>query len=129
VQNDRDDPGWKGELHLRHHGSSYNDARTIDHEMSECTSMSNEPDLDTLLFDVKRAIATAKIAEFEHQTYRVGDIVSVGLLGRSVAADVLLDAAVNNGLVSEHGVDIIQGLISKGFESGASRLIPPNSSC
>jgi hypothetical protein len=83
--------------------------------------MSYEPDLSALLFDVKRAIATAKIAEFENQAHRIGDIVSIGLLGRSVAADVLLDAAVNNGLVSEHGVDIIQALIAEGFESAASR--------
>jgi hypothetical protein len=81
--------------------------------------MSNEPDIIALLLDVKRAIATAKMAEFERQAYRVGDIVSTGLLGRAVAADVLLDTAVSNGLVFEHGDDIVQALIAKGFDSGA----------
>lgn len=81
--------------------------------------MSNEPDISALLLDVKRAIATAKMAEFERQAYRVGDIVSTGHLGRAIAADVLLDAAVSNGLVDEHRDDIVQALITKGFGSGA----------
>jgi Trk K+ transport system NAD-binding subunit len=81
--------------------------------------MSNEPHTIALSLDVKRAIATAKMAEFQRQAYRVGDIVSTGLLGHAVAADVLLDAGVSNGLVTEHGDDIIQALIAEGFESGA----------
>ena len=81
--------------------------------------MSNVPDLSALLLDVKRMIAIAKMAEFERQAYRVGEIVSNGLLGRAMAADVLLDAAVSNGLVSEHGNEIVQALIAKGFGSEA----------
>jgi hypothetical protein len=81
--------------------------------------MSNEPDVRAMLLEVKRAIATSKLAEFERQAYRIGDIVSTGLLGRTMAADVLLDAAVSNGLVFEHGDDIVQALIAKGFGSGA----------
>ena len=80
--------------------------------------MSNEPDISVLLFDVKRAIATAKMAEFERQAYCVGDIVSAGLLGPALAADVLLDAAVSNGLVTEQGDDIVQALIADGFGNG-----------
>jgi hypothetical protein len=80
--------------------------------------MSNEPDIIALLLDVKRAIATAKMAEFERQAYRVGDIISTGLLGRATAADVLLDAAVSNGLVSEHGDDIVQALMAKALAAG-----------
>ena len=78
--------------------------------------MSNEPDISVLLFEVKRAIATAKMAEFERQAYRIGDVVSCGLLCRALAAGVLIDAAVSNGLVS---YDIVQALIAKGFSSGA----------
>ena len=52
--------------------------------------MSNKPDISVLLLEVKRAIATAKMAEFERQAYRIGDIVSTGLLGPALAADVLL---------------------------------------
>jgi hypothetical protein len=40
-------------------------------------------------------------------------------LGRVAAADLLLDAAVSNGLVCEHGDDAVQTLIAKGFGSGA----------
>jgi hypothetical protein len=68
-----------------------------------------------LRLDVQRAISTAKIAEFVRQAFRVG---GTGLLSRAVAADVLLDAAVSNGLVREHGDDIVQALIAKGFGSG-----------
>jgi hypothetical protein len=80
--------------------------------------MSNEPDISALLLDVKRAIATAKMAEFERQACRICDIASTGLLGRAMAADVLLDAAVSNGLVSEHGEDIVQTLIAKRLVAG-----------
>lgn len=82
--------------------------------------MSNEPNIIALLLDVRRAIATAKMAEFERQAYRVGDIVSTGLLCRAIAADVLLDAAVSNGLVCEHGDDTVQALIARGFGRGPS---------
>ena len=81
--------------------------------------MSNGPDISELLLEVKRAIATSKLAEFERQAYRIGDVVYCGLLCRGLAADVLIDAAVSNGLVSEHGYDIVQALIAKGFSSGA----------
>lgn len=81
--------------------------------------MSNEPHISALLLDVKRVIATAKIAEFERQAFRVGEIVSTGLLGRARAADVLLDAAISNGLVREHGDDTVQALIARGFGNGA----------
>ncbi len=80
--------------------------------------MSNEPDISALLLDVKRAIATAKMVEFESQTYRVGDIVFTRLLGRAAGGDVLLDAAVANGLVAEHGDDIIQAIIAEGLDCG-----------
>lgn len=82
--------------------------------------MSNEPDISALLLDVKRAIATAKIAEFERQASRVGDIVSTGLIGRAMAADALFDAAITNGLVCEHGDDTLQAIIARGFGRGPS---------
>ncbi len=50
--------------------------------------MSNEPDTGALLLDVKRAMAIAKLVEFENQAYRVGDIVFTRLLGRAAAGDV-----------------------------------------
>jgi hypothetical protein len=77
--------------------------------------MSNEPDVGALLRDVKRSIAIAKIAELERQSVRLGDIVSVCLLSPAIAADILLDAAVANNLVDEHGEDIIQKIIASGL--------------
>jgi hypothetical protein len=77
--------------------------------------MSNEPDIGALLRDVKRSIATAKIAELERQSIRLGDIVSVYLLSPAIAADVLHDAAVANNLVHEHGEEVIQQLIASGL--------------
>jgi Trk K+ transport system NAD-binding subunit len=80
--------------------------------------MSTKPDLTAVLLDIKRVIASAKIAEFERQAYRIGHIVSTGRLSRAMAADVLRDAAVSNGLINEHGEDSVQALIAKGFGSG-----------
>jgi hypothetical protein len=78
--------------------------------------MKNEPDINAVLIDVRRTIATAKIAEFENQCYRLGDIIKTRLLSRPVASDILLDAALSNGLVNEHGDEIIQSIITNGLE-------------
>jgi hypothetical protein len=80
--------------------------------------MNNEADITVLLLDATRAIATAKLAEFERQASRVGEIVSTGRLDRARAADVLREAAVSNGLVCEHGDDAVQALIARGFGRG-----------
>jgi hypothetical protein len=77
----------------------------------------NEPNIKAVLADVKRTIAAAKIAEFENQCYRLGDIIKTGLLSPPWAADILLDAAVANGLVHEHGGDVIQQIMAEGLSS------------
>jgi hypothetical protein len=77
--------------------------------------MGNEPDLAELRRDVRRCIACAKIVEFEFQAFRLGDVVKVKLLAPAVAADLLLDCAVANGLLREHGTDEIQKIISRGL--------------
>ena len=74
--------------------------------------------LTALGLDVRNAIAAAKIAEFENQAYRLGHVIATGLLGRAAAADLLLEVAVSNGLVAEHGDDFIQTIMAEGF-SGA----------
>jgi hypothetical protein len=85
------------------------------HDGEAATTATNEPDIGALLRDVRRTIATAKICEFENQAYRLGDFVAVKLLTRAAAADVLSDAAVGNGLVREHGDDLIQEIIARGL--------------
>ena len=72
--------------------------------------------LTALRLDVCNAIATAKIAEFENQAYRLGHVLSTGLLGRAAAADLLLDVATSNGLVRVQGDDVIQSIIANGLE-------------
>jgi hypothetical protein len=81
----------------------------------------NEPNIQLVLQDVKRTIATAKIAEFENQAYRLGEIVKVKLLNPPMAADILLDVAVSNGLVREHGDDVIQGIMADGLNCGSNQ--------
>jgi hypothetical protein len=85
-------------------------------EATTTTIGSNAPDIGALLHDVRRSIATAKICELENQAYRLGDIVNVKLLTRAVAADVLHDAAVGNGLIREHGEHAIQEIIARGLD-------------
>jgi hypothetical protein len=67
-----------------------------------------------LRVDVMREVATAKIAEFENQVYRLGWLIAAGVLDRADAADLLLSVADNNGLVQEHGGDFIQEIIARG---------------
>lgn len=84
------------------------------------TGGQNEPNIQAVLLDVKRTIATAKIAEFENQCYRLGDIVRIKLLSRPIAADILRDAAVSNGLVREHGDQVIQAILAEGLGRGGT---------
>jgi hypothetical protein len=72
--------------------------------------------LQALRLEVRRAIATAEIAEFENQAYRLGQIIATGLLGRAPAADLLLDVATANGLVRVQGDDVIQSIIADGLD-------------
>ena len=72
--------------------------------------------LTALRLDVRNAIATAKVAEFENQAYRLGHVIATGLLGRAAAADLLLDVATGNGLVHEHGDDFIQQIMAEGLK-------------
>jgi hypothetical protein len=74
--------------------------------------------LTALRLDVCNAIATAKIAEFENQAHRLGQVFATGLLDRTAAADLLLDVATSNGLVHEHGDDFIQQIIAAGLNGG-----------
>jgi hypothetical protein len=74
--------------------------------------------LTALQLDVRNAIATAKIAEFENQSFRLGHVIATGLLNRNAAADLLLDVATSNGLVREHGDDLIQKIMAEGLNGG-----------
>jgi hypothetical protein len=75
--------------------------------------------LTALRLDVQSAIATAKIAEFENQAYRLGHVMATALLARAAAADLLLDVATSHGLVHEHGDDFIQKIMAEGLNCEA----------
>jgi hypothetical protein len=79
------------------------------------SAQSNAINLTALRLEVQTAIATAKIAEFENQAYRLGHVIATGLLNRAAAADLLLDVATANGLVHEHGDDFIQKIMAEGL--------------
>lgn len=81
-------------------------------------AQSDAINLTALRLDVQNAIATAKIAEFENQAYRLGHVIATGLLNRAAGADLLLEVAVSNGLVAEHGDDLIQTIMAEGFSGG-----------
>jgi len=72
--------------------------------------------LTALRLDVRKAVALAKIAEFENQTYRLGHIIAMGLIDCASAADILMSVAESNALVREHGDDFIQSIIAAGLE-------------
>jgi hypothetical protein len=72
--------------------------------------------LQALRLEVRQAIATAEIAEFENQSYRLGHVIATGLLGRATAADLLLDIATVHGLVQVQGDDVIQSIIANGLD-------------
>jgi hypothetical protein len=86
--------------------------------MHQSTSGTNEPNMAELLLDVRRCIAISKIREFKFQTFRLGDFVRIGLLASTTAAELLYDAALANGLVEEHGDDVIQALMAQGLTTG-----------
>lgn len=64
------------------------------------------------------AIATAKIAEFENQSYRVGGLIRLGLVRPVEAGDLLHEAAIYNSLPFEYGQDFIQTLMAEGIKGG-----------
>jgi hypothetical protein len=78
--------------------------------------ISNTVNLQALRVDVRRAVATAKIAEFEQQAFRLGGFVATGELERGAVADLLLDVAIANGLPRTHGGDVIQSILANGLD-------------
>ena len=86
------------------------------HVSSQVAKKPDAINLTALRLDVRAAVATAKIAEFENQAYRLGHVIGTGLLDRTNAADLLLNVAESNGLVLEHGDDFIQSIIVSGLE-------------
>ncbi|MGB3445206.1 MAG: hypothetical protein WBA48_00730 [Xanthobacteraceae bacterium] len=73
-----------------------------------------------LIVSVRRSVAIAKLTEFEHQAFRLGEHVSMNVLPRPLAADALYDVAIANDLTSIHGDDLIQAIIAAGLSIGGT---------
>lgn len=84
--------------------------------MNEDAIRQDALNLPSLRMDVQRAVATAKIAEFESQSYRLGYVIKTGLLDRAAAADLLLNIATAHGLIREQGDGIVQSIIANGLD-------------
>jgi len=80
----------------------------------------NRPDVPKLIISVRRAVAIAKLAEFEHQAFRLGEYVCSEMMPRPVAGDALYDVALANDLASIHGDDLIQAIIAASLSGGGS---------
>lgn len=74
------------------------------------------PDYADIIDDVEWSIDFAKIREFEAQAYRLGDYyVAPGLLPRSAAVEILMDAAEATGLLRERSELCIRQIIAEGL--------------
>jgi len=69
---------------------------------------------------ITMAIATAKLDEFRIQAHWAGELIQLGVLERSEAADILHEAAVYNGLSYEYGGDRIQQIMSTAFSEAVA---------
>jgi hypothetical protein len=81
---------------------------------AECTAIEEWTPLQA---DVCMCIANAKFIAFENEAFRCGDLLRLGLLKRSEAADVLHEAAIYNQLYFEYGIDAIQAIMSAALDS------------
>jgi hypothetical protein len=82
------------------------------------TKPQGEQQLDAyrpVIISVRRAVAIAKLTEFENQAFRLGNYVTNELMPRPVAGDALYDVALANDLLKIHGGDVIQGIIAAGL--------------
>jgi hypothetical protein len=88
--------------------------------MSNLHQSGNEPDVLAIIVDVRRCMATAKLAELGRQSCRLGEYVWSNFLPRQKASDLLYDVALSNGLVRTHGDGLIQSVIAGGLDCRAS---------
>lgn len=69
---------------------------------------------------VTMSIANAKLFEFQAQAYRAGELITLGVLARAEAADILQEAADYNALTFEYGADKIQAIMAAAFSEAAA---------
>ena len=65
-----------------------------------------------LQIEICMSVALAKRDAFIAACYQVGDMARLGVITKAVAADVLNETALYNGLYFEYGRDDIQRLMS-----------------
>lgn len=69
--------------------------------------------------EVCMSVANAKFYQFVFEAERLADFVRLGLITRSVAADMLQEAANYNSLAFEYGTDRIQQIMSAALIAAA----------
>lgn len=79
----------------------------------------DDTDVILLAMDVACAVTMAKLVELQEQSFRLGEMVQEGILEKPRAVDMLYVAARAANLVTVHGDDCIQDIISVGFEVSA----------
>jgi hypothetical protein len=70
---------------------------------------------DKELLAAWRAVATAKLAEFRRQCWRLAALVRQGFLERTAAVDQLWQIAVAHALVRSLGEDRVQAILDEAF--------------
>lgn len=95
----------------------------LEHDIdpTEQTSPSSPflPEVIGAIRDARRNVANARMAVFEDECFRIGEMVRVLPINRILLIDALQDIAVANGLVHAHGEGLVQLMIVAGLRGGA----------
>lgn len=70
---------------------------------------------DRELRAMRRNVALGKVTAFHHEAGILAEIVQRGIADHGVVIDALWETAEGNDLLSIHGVDFIQDLLSDAF--------------
>jgi hypothetical protein len=78
---------------------------------------------DRELIEAWRAVASAKLAEYRRQSWRLALLVRQGALDRATAVDRLWEIATAHALVRALGEDRIQAILDEAFAGADFRPV------
>ena len=70
---------------------------------------------DRELIEAWRAVASAKLAEYRRQCWRLAMLVRRGMIDKAAAVDRLWEIAIAHALVRAFGEDRVQSIICEAF--------------